>query len=135
MNDRELITDLIVRYAELVNARRDLELRDCFAPGAVFDGLATFSIDTDFDLYLAYLEELRSSAFPNLRQFLGHIRVEIEGDTATAHTQVLLLATPPMEPTRIVKSGQMLDRLVKLEEGWRFVRRTASVDGSFAPPG
>jgi len=129
MNDREQILELIAHYAELVNDGRDGELHACFAPGAVFDGLGTFDIDSEFDRYLAFLAELRSTSMPGMRQFLGASSIEVNGDCATARTQVMLLATPQGEHSRIVRAGQMEDRLVRHGGSWRFLRRTARVDG------
>jgi len=128
--DRNAIVELINRYSLAVNHGRDQELKDFYAPGAVFDGLAIFRIDDEFDRYVAYLKSLREGLFPNLRQFLGTSIVSVDGDTAEAFTDVMLLATPHGESTRLMKSGELHDQLIRTVPGWKFVRRTGLIDGA-----
>lgn len=130
LDDHKAIVDLINHYSVLVNQRRDHELKQFYAPGAVFDGLARFSIDEEFDDYLSYLQSLRDGDFPNLRQFLSPSAVFIEGDSAEAFTSVLLIATAVGESARIKRSGELHDRMVRTTSGWKFIQRTAKIDGT-----
>lgn len=61
--------------------------------------------------------------------------VSVDGDTAVQELTVLVLqrpkpdAAPEERTTELFKSGRYRDELVRTPEGWRFARRTATLDG------
>ena len=61
--------------------------------------------------------------------------VEVDGDRAVQDVTVLTLvrpkpdAGPDERTTRLDRSGRYHDELVRTPEGWRFARRTATLDG------
>ena len=61
--------------------------------------------------------------------------VEIDGDKAVQDVTLLVVARPaPDAPAdaksaRLQRSGRYHDELVRTAEGWRFARRTATLDG------
>jgi ketosteroid isomerase-like protein len=57
------------------------------------------------------------------RHICANIRIDVEGDTATASSQILLF-TGHDAP----KVGSYADTLVKTAEGWRFTERRGSLD-------
>jgi len=66
--------------------------------------------------------------------------VEVDGDRAVQDVKLLVLARPdPAAPpdakqskgSKLTNSGRYHDDLVRTPDGWRFSRRTASLDGGF----
>lgn len=58
------------------------------------------------------------------RHIVANIRVRVTGETATATSQILLFTgagTPPLV-------GTYADRLLRMDEGWRFTERRGSLD-------
>lgn len=61
--------------------------------------------------------------------------VAVDGDRATQDVTVMVLnrpkpdAAPDERTTRLDRSGRYHDELVRTPEGWRFARRTATLDG------
>lgn len=58
------------------------------------------------------------------RHICANIRVDVEGDTATASSQILLFTAAGQPPL----VGSYADRLVHTADGWRFVERRGSLD-------
>jgi ketosteroid isomerase-like protein len=58
------------------------------------------------------------------RHIVSNIRVDIDGDEATASSQIMLFTGPDLAPL----VGSYADRLARTEEGWRFVERRGSLD-------
>jgi len=61
--------------------------------------------------------------------------VEVDGDRAVQDTTVLVLqrpkpdAAPEERISTLFRTGRYHDELLRTDEGWRFVRRSASLDG------
>ena len=61
--------------------------------------------------------------------------VEVDGDRATQDLTILVLdrpkpdAAPAERVSTLQRSGRYHDDLVKTEDGWRFSRRTVTLDG------
>jgi uncharacterized protein (TIGR02246 family) len=61
--------------------------------------------------------------------------VEVDGDRAVQDVTLLVVARPPEglprpeRRSRLQRTGRYRDELVRTAEGWRFVRRTATLDG------
>jgi uncharacterized protein (TIGR02246 family) len=61
--------------------------------------------------------------------------IEVDGDRAVQDVTLLVVARPsadtPREKrgSRLQRSGRYHDELVRTPEGWRFARRTATLDG------
>jgi uncharacterized protein (TIGR02246 family) len=62
--------------------------------------------------------------------------VEVDGDRAVQDVKLLVLSRPaPDAPagtsTTLTNSGRYHDDLVRTPDGWRFAKRTATLDGGF----
>ena len=61
--------------------------------------------------------------------------VEVDGDRAVQDVTLLVVARPPEgvphseRRSRLQRTGRYRDELVRTAEGWRFARRTATLDG------
>jgi ketosteroid isomerase-like protein len=60
----------------------------------------------------------------NTRHIASNIRVDVDGDTATASSQIMLFTGPDMNPL----VGSYADQLALTSEGWRFTERRGSLD-------
>ncbi|HMT45114.1 MAG TPA: nuclear transport factor 2 family protein [Chakrabartia sp.] len=58
------------------------------------------------------------------RHICTNIRVDVEGDTASASSQIMLFTAAGQPPL----VGSYADRLVRTADGWRFVERRGSLD-------
>jgi ketosteroid isomerase-like protein len=58
------------------------------------------------------------------RHIVSNIRVDIDGENATASSQILLFTGPDMAPL----VGSYADKLIRTSEGWRFLERRGSLD-------
>jgi uncharacterized protein (TIGR02246 family) len=58
------------------------------------------------------------------RHIVSNIRVDVEGENATASSQVMLFTGPDMAPL----VGSYADRLALTSAGWRFTERRGSLD-------
>jgi uncharacterized protein (TIGR02246 family) len=58
------------------------------------------------------------------RHIIANIRVNVDGDSAKAESQILLFTGPDMAPL----VGSFHDTLVRTSEGWRFAARRGSLD-------
>ncbi len=61
--------------------------------------------------------------------------IEVEGDRAVQDVTLLVVARPPADApadkrqSRLQRTGRYHDQLVRTTEGWRFARRTVTLDG------
>lgn len=58
------------------------------------------------------------------RHIVSNIRVDVDGENATATSQIMLFTGSDMAPL----IGSYVDRLVHSNEGWRFNERRGSLD-------
>jgi ketosteroid isomerase-like protein len=58
------------------------------------------------------------------RHIVSNIRVDVDSESASATSQIMLFTGPGMAPL----VGSYADRLVKTAEGWRFTERRGSLD-------
>jgi uncharacterized protein (TIGR02246 family) len=58
------------------------------------------------------------------RHIIANMRVDVEGDSAIAESQIMLFTSPDMAPL----VGSFHDKLIRTSEGWRFTERRGSLD-------
>lgn len=127
-DDRTQITNLLYRYAELLNTGQFEEVGKLFACGTV-------RIDGNPNSYSgaeAVAEMYRSttnvpSNRPDSLLFTGNTQIEIDGDRATCRSyfQALHQRTDSIIP---VVAGRYHDRLVRVDGEWTFEERLMFVD-------
>jgi uncharacterized protein (TIGR02246 family) len=124
--DRMAIQQLAARYNHAIDS----------GDGAAYAG--TFVEDGVLDAGQLVLEgrealEQFASAFPGSVLCPRHVATSLlidgggDGAVLRAYVQMYALVGDPPRQT-ITASGTYTDSLVKLEEGWRFVRRTFTAD-------
>ncbi|HLM96907.1 MAG TPA: nuclear transport factor 2 family protein, partial [Acidimicrobiales bacterium] len=61
--------------------------------------------------------------------------IEVDGDRAVQDVTLLVVARPPADApddkrqSRLQRTGRYHDQLVRTPDGWRFARRTVTLDG------
>ena len=119
----------------------------CFDDGDT-DGFATtFTEDGAMEVAGGFVVEGRAGLAEMCRSTpygVVHVTVDatidIDGDCATQDVTVLVLARPAPDAvadarnTRIERSGRYHDDVVRTADGWRFARRTVTLDGGHVAP-
>ncbi|PXY23402.1 hypothetical protein BAY59_27390 [Prauserella coralliicola] len=127
--DEIAIQQLIYRYNRLTD-KGDFEgWASCFAPDGVFNGAYdVFRAHDDLDRFAEHARGL-TEEMPNPRHFVTNIETEVNGDTATAHSFLLMTSTAPTGEMRFAMVGRSEDELVKIGGHWLFRSRTTRLDG------
>ncbi len=121
MDDARAIERLIIDYA----AHNDTANWDTVAALYVPDG--RMSRPTAPDVFIegqsAILAAFKSRPARTTRHICANIRIDVNGDSATATSQILLF-TGHDAP----KVGSYADKLIRTTDGWRFTERRGSLD-------
>ena len=128
--DRNEIRELTARYNR------------CFDDGDAEGFAATFTEDGVMEVVGGFSAEGREGLAKMCRRVpygVVHVTVDaivsVDGDRATQDVTILTLqrpkpdAAPEDRRTVLERSGRYHDELVRTAEGWRFARRSASLDG------
>lgn len=128
-DDREAITDLLIEYAERIDAG------DLAGMAALFADATYRTAGTDIVLQGAdevgrVQEHLvrRYDGSPRTRHLVANVRVALDGDRATSRSAFLVLFTPPDGEPRIVVSGRYHDAFERVDGTWRFADRLIHLD-------
>jgi len=123
--DREEISELLHRYAWMVDERRWELMDEVFAPGATLDYTSTGGEKGPYRETLAWLDRALAPWPLNLHH-ITNVSVELAGDAAQARSAFFA----PMGRERpdgshevITTVGYYLDRLVRTPRGWRIAER------------
>lgn len=125
LSDRFEIRDMIVRYANALDARRFEWLDEIFTPDAYIDYRPTGGIDGNYARIREWLPPA-TGAFPHMCHMVGNIAVTVTGDSAKART----LCLNPVEVPMAGAGSQVMflamwyaDDLIRTPAGWRMTRR------------
>ena len=124
--DERAIEAMIVDYAGLNDAG------DWDAVAAMYVAEGRMSRPTAPDAFIegadAILAAFKARPPRASRHVVANIRVNVNGDEASATSQILLFTAAGQPPL----VGTYADRLVRTAQGWRFAERRGSLD--FPPP-
>ncbi|GAB3347982.1 nuclear transport factor 2 family protein [Amycolatopsis echigonensis] len=130
--DKIAIEQLIHRYNRLTDEEDFEGWASCFAPDGVFHGAyEDFRAHADLDKFAEHARALIAK-MPNLRHFVTNIECEVNGDTASVQSYLLMTSTSPSGESSIVMVGRSEDELVKIDGNWLFSSRTTRLDGADA---
>lgn len=120
--DERAIERMIVDYAAFNDAA------DWDAVAALYVADGRMSRPTAPDDFIegadAILAAFRARPARTSRHIVANIRVNVDGDVATASSQILLFTAAGQPPL----VGTYADRLVRTAGGWRFAERRGSLD-------
>ena len=130
-DDAEAIRRLLSDYGRLLDARDSAGWATLFAPDGEWVGGDVYGVIAGRD----NLSRFISSTFvdtPPCVHMLGNMAIEVDGDRATAWSRWLLIEQRD-GGLHMSLAGSYSDRLVRLDEGWRFACREVNLDLAPAP--
>jgi uncharacterized protein (TIGR02246 family) len=114
----------------------------CFDDGDAEGFAATFTEDGVMEVAGGFVQSGRAQLAEMCRRTPYGIRhvtvdatVDVDGDRATQCVTVLIVSRPKPDAgpderrSHLDRTGTYVDELVRTPEGWRFTRRTATLDG------
>lgn len=139
-DDRAAITDLIYRYAELIDAG-DFDGVGELLSHAAFGGPRTPTVSGAENIAAVFAMTTRrfpepegrrhptGAGTPKTRHLVLNPIVEITGDTATARSTFCVVQATERISLQPIVVGRYLDRFARDPEGgWRFAERIADVE-------
>jgi 3-phenylpropionate/cinnamic acid dioxygenase small subunit len=122
-SDRELITDVLVRYATGIDTKDWSLFRTCFTDDVQADygeGVGSWS---SVDAITDYMTVMHADMVDTKHRLTNFV-IEVDGDSATASTYVHAVLVVTNDPlTWYEPVGRYEDRLVRTSEGWRISHR------------
>jgi 3-phenylpropionate/cinnamic acid dioxygenase small subunit len=121
MSDKDAIRELLARYCFALDADRFEEMAALFTPAGVWE--TAFGTGTGRTGIVAQASSIATGARPRRIHLTTNIVVELDGDTATARSNWVVIQNTPAGPA-IGSGGGYSDRLVKVDGQWFFAHRT-----------
>ncbi len=129
MTDRDAITDLIYRYAELIDAG-DFDGLGRLLGRASFGGPKTPKVSGAANI--AGLFAMTTKRFPQgtprTRHLVLNPIVEVDGDSATARSTFCVVQATDRVPLQPIVVGRYFDSFARDRDGWHFTERIADVE-------
>jgi len=129
MDDRQMISDLFVRYTTALDAGDVETIVGCFTEDGALESPAVgvyagrAGIRAFAERFAAFRE--RGS---QLRHFISNLAVQVDGDTAHATCYLLNVITRDGR-TELMPPGRYDCQLAKHDGAWRFTHRLVVLDG------
>jgi len=124
--DAEAIRCLLSDYGRLLDARDWDAWAALFTPDGQWIG-GDYGVIGGRDALVAFGRR-EFDGTPPCVHMLSNMAVRPDGDRATAWSRWLVVEQQGDGTLRITLAGSYADELVRLAEGWRFARRTATLD-------
>jgi hypothetical protein len=125
---REEIRDLVARYNANGDTGRFAQVRDLFVGDAVMKiepDDEYVGIDAIMTIFTGTSTNTASSALTHVRHFTSTHQIDFDdADHASGRLYFAVLTDVGLDHW-----GRYVDRYVRTAEGWRFARRSVSVDG------
>jgi uncharacterized protein (TIGR02246 family) len=121
MSDKDEIRELLARYCFALDADRFEEMAALFTPDGVWE--TAFGTGTGRDGIVAQARGIATGPRPRRVHLTINILIELDGDTATARSNWVLVQNGPEAPV-IGSGGGYSDRLAKVDGRWFFSHRT-----------
>ncbi len=127
--DRQVITDLIYRYAELIDAG-DYDGLGELLGRAAFGGPKTPTVSgADAIAKIFGITTKRfADGTPKTRHLVLNLIVEVDGDTAAARSTFCVVQATDRVALQPIVVGRYLDRFARDTGGWHFTERIADVE-------
>lgn len=124
--DRMALQQLVIDYANAIDAKDYDRLDAVFTPDAQIDYTAMGGIAGDFPKIKSWLKQALAN-FPEHMHLMGNFSFDIKGDEATgriACINPMVLSTPDKKITTMIFGLWYEDRYRRTAEGWRITSRT-----------
>lgn len=126
---REQIRDLVARYNANGDTGRFAQVRELFSPDAVMriePDAEYVGIDAIMTIFTgASSNTAASSALTHVRHFTSTHQIDFDDETHASGRLYFAVLTD----VGLDHWGRYVDRYVRTADGWRFARRSVSVDG------
>ena len=128
-SDRAAITDLIYRYAELIDAG-DFDAVGRLLGRACFGGPRTPAVTGAQNIAAVFAMTTRrfECGTPRTRHLVLNPIVEVDGVTATARSTFCVVQATDRVPLQPIVVGRYLDTFARDDLGWHFTERIADVE-------
>jgi hypothetical protein len=131
VDDATAITNLVHRYAELIDAGDFDGVADLLADAdltAEGSDHVTRGRDAVLGLYTATTRRYENGT-PLTKHVITNVIIELDGDSATARSYYTVLqAVPGALPLQPIIAGRYRDRFTCVDGSWRFSARYITVD-------
>jgi 3-phenylpropionate/cinnamic acid dioxygenase small subunit len=127
--DIHAIQQLMVRYAERIDANDPEGAAACFAEDGIGQYWATFHGRKEISEVLSVI----LSMFSTTSHHLTNTSINLEGDQATAMSYVYAFHRMANTDEPLHYWGRWVDRLKRTDEGWLFAKREVVGVGSIEP--
>ena len=129
MSDKVEITELLYRYAELVDSG-DFDGVGRLLARASFGGANTPSVSGAENIAGLFGMTTRrfESGTPKTRHLVLNAIVDVDGDTAASRSTFLVVQATDTVPFQPIVAGRYYDRFARDADGWHFTERKADVE-------
>lgn len=127
--DRAAITDLIYRYAELIDAG-DFDAVGRLLDRAAFGGPRTPTVSGAANIAAVFAMTTKrfDDGTPRTRHLVLNPIVEVDGDRATARSTFCVVQATARLPLQPIVVGRYLDTFAREDGNWHFTERIADVE-------
>lgn len=126
--DRDAIRDLVARYNANGDTGRFAQVRDLFLPDAVMriePSDEYVGIDRIMEIFTGTKSTTASPGLTHVRHFTSTHQIDMDGpDRATGRLYFAVLTDVGLDHW-----GRYVDGYARTDRGWKFARRSVSVDG------
>jgi len=130
VSDKVEITELLYRYAELIDSG-DFEGVGRLLARASFGGASTPSVsgaENIAGLFTMTTRRFPDSGTPKTRHLVLNAIVEVDEDAAASRSTFLVVQATDTVPFQPIVAGRYYDRFARDEDGWYFTERKADVE-------
>jgi 3-phenylpropionate/cinnamic acid dioxygenase small subunit len=127
--DLRAIEQLMVRYADRIDANDPEGAAACFAEDGIGNYWGKYTGRIEIAARLGKILD----RFSATSHHLSNVSIQLDGDRATAMSYVYAFHRMADSNDPMHYWGRWVDRLVRVEEGWRFAEREVVGIGSVEP--
>jgi uncharacterized protein (TIGR02246 family) len=127
--DLRAIEQLMVRYADRIDANDPEGAAACFAEDGIGNYWGKYTGRKEISARLSKILD----RFSATSHHLSNVSIQLDGDRATAMSYVYAFHRMADTNDPMHYWGRWVDRLVRVEEGWRFAEREVVGIGSVEP--
>jgi len=130
IEDRSAITDLIYRYAEMIDSG-DFDGLGELLGRAAFGGPKTPTVSGAKNiagLFGMTTKRFRDTGTPKTRHLVLNLIVEVAGDAATARSTFCVVQATDAVALQPIVAGRYYDKFARDAGGWHFTERIADVE-------
>ena len=125
MDDHRAIENLLYRYAERIDAGDFEGVAELFRHATIIAAGGQHRIE-GYEAVLAMYRgftRLYDDGTPRTQHIVSNARVEVDGDSAQAHSRFTVLQATDALALQAIIAGHYADRFERVDGAWRFAER------------